>query len=182
MLKRCLSKLKNFYLFIYFFIYFFNYLFFIFYFSTIISGRNTSLQVTSQHIYRFQQLLDKCQEEMNRALLFFDNIITKNNEIMNTNINNDDDNNDTDNNITVLEIVLTSKEVINYIKGLNEIKLVSNRVISTYNENPKKFDNMTNATLPSIIFLIEQLNEKWNSLLNKFKTVNNIKSIFFLIN
>jgi hypothetical protein len=62
--------------------------------------------------------------------------------------------------------------------GLNEVKVVTERVLYSYGNSPTKFHALESPSLPSVPFLAEQINQKWQQLIGYMTTFNHPQVIY----
>jgi hypothetical protein len=130
--------------------------------NTILGGKALSTaDVTAQHVYRWQQILDKCCDEFKTAVQLMTEILTKLEK--------------RENRSNLLETIFTAPQTIAYFQGLNEVKIVAERVLYSYDSSPSKFRALESPSLPSVPFLAEQINQRWQQLISFMKTFNRLQ-------
>jgi len=124
--------------------------------ENLLSSKPT-LEVTAQNVYRWQQMLSKCQEEIGNVISFVQSARKYIQEHPEPDIT---------------EAFFTSPQVITLFKGISEIIVVAKRVEASVSQHPQACPDLESPTLPSLPFLTDQVNSKWATLGQLLKELN----------
>jgi hypothetical protein len=105
---------------------------------------------------RWQQCLEKAQDEFSRAMDVLENIKVQHEAAKELDIS---------------AKVMKSEKIKTYFAALNQIYTVASRILRSISTDPSKYGSLASPMGASLPFLVDQTSHKWKSLQEKAKSL-----------